>query len=177
MCGLGACNQITIAIFSVLFLMTTTFFGGCVFFGHIRLAVILYVIVINIATAIVFAVDKWIARSVNVPNNNTHMFVTDYDVYDMDQTFSDMNLLHSLTVRRSRVYEKVLLFLVFCGGVCGAWLSMLAFWHKVKKTKFVCQMLLMTLVNLLPGLLWLIITSKQYMETICIAKQTFSGGY
>ena len=168
MCGLGACHQISITIFSLLFTQSATFFGGCVFFGHIQMALIAYMIVVNIATATIFVADKCLAKAMNPPSKATAIFMTDYDVFDINDNNSRMELVKSMTVRRSRVYEKVLLLMVFCGGVAGAWIAMVVFQHKIKKIKFLKPMVALTFFNLLPLLVWLTVTSDQHLHKICL---------
>lgn len=168
MCGLGGCHQISIAIFSLLFLQSATFFGGCVFFGHIQIALIAYMVAVNVATAVIFVADKCLAKAMNPPSKASAIFMTDYDVFDINDNNSRMELVKSMTVRRSRVYEKVLFLMAFCGGVAGAWIAMVTFQHKIKKMKFVKPMIVLTCFNFLPILIWLAVTSDQHLEKICL---------
>ena len=168
MCGLGACHQLAITIFSLLFIQSATFFGGCVFFGHIQKALIVYMAIINIATAVLFVADKCLARAVHPPSKAGAIFMTDYDVFDINDNNSRIELIKSMYVRRSRVYEKVLLLMVFCGGVAGAWFAMGAFRHKIRKVKFLKPMTVVTCINLLPLLIWLAVTSDQHLKKICL---------
>lgn len=172
MCGLPECNQIYITIFSLLFVQSATIFGGCFFFGQIQIALLTYIVFMNVATFAVFAADKQLARSVNQRAIPVFYF-TDYDAMyrePMDQTaLSTLQIAENMVTRRkSRVAEIVLYMLAFSGGIVGAWLAMVACWHKIRKMTFVKKMVVLTVLNVLGPLIWLCINTSHVFKNICI---------
>lgn len=147
--------------------MFATFFGGCVFFGHIQEALIAYIAVMNISATVLFVVDKKLARNTN-QRSIPVTFFTDYDEYELalnDTSSSSMNSVEAFVQqRKTRIYEVVLYMVVFCSGVVGAWLGMVACWHKIKKKKFLAVMGFLTIFNLLWPLIWLVITANENMN-------------
>ena len=157
MCGLSSCAQITITFFVVLFFQSVVFFGGCVFFGYIKYMLFGYIILMNLVTFIIFGVDKQLAKEnhqsvIRIP------FFMDYDSNDLQETFT--NMFH----RKTRVAELVLIFLMFSGGVLGAWIAMLIFWHKIKKKSFVVKTIFISVVNLLWFFIWLIVDREKNLQ-------------
>lgn len=165
MCGVALCSQIAIVFFTTLYLQASTFFGGCVFFGNIKLALIMYVVIINIATLIVFAVDKHLARKQHQQQLPIPLF-TDYDAYNLESEGEQINtnIVYTFMHRKTRIGECVLSYLIFCGGVLGAWFGMFACWHKIKKRKFVIKTCFFTLINMCWPVVWLIATSDKTMS-------------
>lgn len=154
MCGLSSCAQITIAFFVVLYLQSVVFFGGCIFFGYIKYMLFGYMLLMNLVTLITFGVDKQLAREnhqsvIRIP------FFMDYDGHDLQETFT--NVFH----RKTRVAELVLIFLMFSGGILGAWIAMLISWHKIKKKSFVVKAIFVSVINLLWFIIWLIVDTEK----------------
>ncbi len=54
----------------------------------------------------------------------------------------------------SRVSERRLLLLAWAMGFVGGWIGMAVFRHKTRKTGFKIKMALVSVVNLLWGLIW-----------------------
>ena len=159
MCGSTLCIQFWITFFTTLFMMSSAFFGGCVFSDQIKLALIIYVAVINVSTMIIFIVDKYIAVS-----NNKHQAIilfSDYRVFDLSSN-EDKDYFGTTT----RISELVLCYLVICGGVLGAWLGMLCCWHKIKKCPFMLKIGICTILNLCWPIIWLTATSNKNL-TFC----------
>lgn len=157
MCGLSSCAQITITFFVVLYIQSVVFFGGCVFFGYIKYMLFGYMLLMNLVTFIIFGVDKQLAREnhqsvIRIP------FFTDYDDNDFQETFTNM------FQRKTRVAELVLIFFIFSGGVLGAWVAMLFFWHKIKKKSFVVKTVIVSVVNLLWFVIWLIVDTEKNLQ-------------
>jgi len=172
MCGLPVCNQVYITIFSLIFVQSATIFGGCLFFGHIQIALLSYIVFINVATYIVFAADKQLARSVNQRAIPVFYF-TDYDgMYrePTDQTaLTTLQMAENMVTRRkSRVAEVVLYMLAFSGGIIGAWLGMVSCWHKIRKMTFVWKMTILTVFNVLGPLVWLCFNTHRVFKNVCI---------
>jgi uncharacterized membrane protein YsdA (DUF1294 family) len=56
-----------------------------------------------------------------------------------------------------RVPEARLILFAFCGGAPGAWLGVKVFRHKTQKTGFLARLALVTVVNPLWPVLWLMV--------------------
>lgn len=57
-------------------------------------------------------------------------------------------------LRRSRISERTLLSLSWASGFVGGWMGMTLFRHKTRKNSFKIKMVLVTILNLLWGLVW-----------------------
>lgn len=57
------CCQLIVAVVATVLLTITVFVGGCYGPSDVRIALGLFLIVLNLATAVVFWLDKWAARN------------------------------------------------------------------------------------------------------------------
>ena len=129
--------QVSLVVFLVGVLGSTLAFAlGCYVDGaDIQIALIVYLVTVNVITFCFFVVDKAIASGrINCGGD------------------------------RWRVAEGCLLSFMFLGGVLGAWLGMLLCNHKVSKRPFLCWGLVFTIVSLAWMYLWLIFTAKDNMS-------------
>jgi uncharacterized membrane protein YsdA (DUF1294 family) len=56
-----------------------------------------------------------------------------------------------------RIPERTLLTLSWAGGLGGGWLGMTVFRHKTQKTSFKVKMVVVSILNLLWALIWLLV--------------------
>ena len=131
--------QVLLAFFLVVVLgLTPTFVLGCYVDGaDIKIALIVYLVAVNVVAFFVFILDKGIASGYLDCGGD-----------------------------RWRVAEGCLLSLMFFGGAFGAWLGMGICRHKVSKRSFLWRGLVLTIFSLTWLYLWLILTAKDNLS-IC----------
>ena len=116
--------------------MSLTLFLGCFVPGaDIRVALIVYLVVINVITFFFYMIDKGIAAG-----------------------STDMGGDHW------RIAEFALLLLIFLGGSFGAWLGMIFCFHKIHKQSFICCAVPVTIFSLTWVFLWLILTAEDNLS-------------
>ena len=153
MCNINTCTQVWVVIFITLYLMSATFFGGCVFFGRMRIALIVYLIIINAMAVLALIFDKSVATKNNRRRRPIPFFV-DYEDNDISIEAYSPFFLTSATIKlKTRVVEFVFYILVICGGAIGTWLAMLTLRHKLQKGRFLVTISILTVFNMF----WLVL--------------------
>ena len=126
--------------------MSLALFVGCFVHGaDIRLALIVYLAVLNVITFFFYMIDKGIAAG------------------DFDMGGGGW-----------RISELALLLLIFLGGSFGTWLGIIVCCHKIRKPAFLCSAVSLSIFSLTWVFLWLIITAKDNLST-CYKYQKGTG--